>query len=810
MVEEVLGLSAYFRSFGAEGLKNKIIDLRAHQLDLVSSTQSLRTAYLYLSFGLLAAGAMAARLGNMLLGMTTANKEAFRSFDHQVTITTSIMKANEDQTADLRKGFLELGKTTEWTSVQATEVGRIFALAGRKFEDEIEVVKVVGATLELATVGMISHTEASRFSIDVTNQFRIAQDELGGVVNLVATAITNSNLTMQELATSMSYAGSASYAFGISLADTTAYMMASADAGIRGGRAGRYWREGITRIARSLGASDKVTRKASEATKLLNAANEEAAEGIFNLEGDFNGLVNMVKVLNDAYGDLDDQTKGVMLAAIFGARNWASWNAVMEKSEEELQVMTDSLSAAQVAWAIEENTMLDGRDALVDLMEQYANSNRGMIILDDTFDAFSDTQKEWIRDTIKSIDTEKRMEEAVDDVTMSHAMAQMRLEDLHGTIILYESSMDKLRVMMGTPLARPYKAWYKGLKLIVDALAEVDPRLLGFFSIIVLIIGTLSSFGGMIAMTIGGVFMLIAALAILVQQGQTATSMTRIMADGFRLLSSTVKLSAVTVMQHSKALMFHTASALGPMIIAMMLLSGGTEEGNEWMTTLGLTLLFVLTPAIQAATFALHAHTASQIWNKIVAIGAIVVTKLQTAAFVILAASVLGVGAAFLWAAGPAFIFMGITVPIWAVLLGIAAVVAIIVALFLKLTGRTEKLGKVFEKVFIKRHSPAFWEVLKLSAKYSAMNVKNFERWAKVSSRIAVPEVAGVENLAGKFRTMKIGMAEAAGKGEVGRSAQVSMFSGARINLTKESLPGFKSIVDEAVDATLHKLERML
>ena len=503
----------------------------------------------------------------------------------------------------------------------------------------------------------------------------------------------------------------------------------------------------------------------------------------------------MVKVLNVAYGDLDDQTKGVMLAAIFGARNWASWNAVMEKSEVELQVMTDSLSAAQAAWAIEEATHLDGKEALKDLMKQYEASDRGIIKLDKTFDKFSVTQKEWIRDTIKSIDTEERMKEAIEDVTMSHAMAQKRLEDLHGTIILYESSLDKLRVMMAGPTARWYKAWYGGLKLIVDALAEVNPKLLGLFSIAVLVIGTIASFGGVIAMTIGGVFMLIAALAILVQQGQTATSMTRIMADGFRLLTSSVKLAALSVAQYTKTILVHIAVAAAPMLLSMYLLSKGTEEGNEWMNTLGLTMMFVLTPALQIATYSMHGLTAAQVWNKIVTVGHTVVTKLQAAAHWILNAAVLSTAAAYIVATAAVISFAVASAPMWLILLAVAAVVAIIVALFLKWETITKKLGKVIDAVFIKRHSPAFWEALKLSAKYSAENVRNFERWASIS---------------GKLKTMRIGMAEAGGVSGTRGGAQVSMFSGAHISLTKESLPGFKSIVDEAVDATLHKLERML
>jgi len=921
-------LHAFFGETGATRLRNKIIDLRAKQLDLVSATQTLRTAYLYLSFGLLAAGAMATRLGNALLSVTTANIEAFRTFDHQVTITSSIMKATEDQTADLRKGFLELGKTTEWTSVQAAEVGRIFALAGKKFEDENEVIKAVGATLELATIGMVSHTEATRFAIDVTNQFGIAQDELGGVVNLVATAITNSNLTVQELATSMSYAGAASEEFGISLADTTAYMMISADAGIRGGRAGRYWREGITRVSKALGVAGKGTVKYTEASELLRKANENAEKGIYDLNGKFNGLANMIKILNEAYGGLDPSIRAVYLSALFGARNWSSWAKIMKKAREEgIQPTIDTLNAAQAAWAIEEATHLDGKKALKSLMEQYAASNKGIIKLDKTFDNFSYTQKEWIKDTIKGIDTMERMEAAINDVTMAHALAKKRLEDLHGVIIQYESSLDKLRVMMAGPTARLYKAWYSGLKLIVDALAEVHPALLGVFSIFMLVIGTIAHFGGVIAMSVGGIFMLVAALVILAQQREADVlalqweinhelklkytteevidvynrlfGTQQLVTNGFRFLGGEIQLATLRARQHSIAMARQWALMAGPMLFSMLILSEGTKKGNEWMNKYGLTLMFLVTPAIQFLTFsfdkltvslvknravmvwnyvasklvaianlflasttgeaaisasALSAATikltAAQVWNKIATIGATIVTKLQAAAMWLLVASLFAATEAYVVLTAAAFTFMGVTFPVWAVLLGIAAAVTIIVALFLKWETITRKLGKIFNAVFIKRHSPAFWEALQLSAKYSGENVKNFERWSKVANKIRAPETIGIAefpevakpsvmletvervevprieapkipklmveapsigvevSVADKLKAMKIGMAEVSSN--VSRGVQVSMFSGARISLTKETLPGFRSIIDEAVDATLHKLERML
>lgn len=936
-------LMARFSETGATRLRNQIVDLRAQQLELVSTTDSLRTAYLYLSFGLLAAGAMATRFGNALRAVVETNIEAFRAFEHQTVITGSLMGKFDDQTLQLREEFLELGKVTEWTSVQAAEAGRIFALAGKEFEEEGEAFKVVGAALTMATVGLASHTEAARFAIDVTNQFGIELDEVGGIIELTTAAITKSNLTLQELATSMSYAGAASFEFGISLADTTAYMMASADAGIRGGRAGRYWREGITRVSKALGVAGKGTIAFTEASELLRKANENAEVGIYDLNNEFSSLTNMVDVLNDAFGDLDESVRAVYLSALFGARNWATWAALMRKAKEAeedhtkegIKPMVDALEASQAVWAIQEKTTLDGKDALRDLMVQWVNSDKKMIEFDETFKDFSDTQKDWIRDAISHIGTLEELDKAYESLHMSQFIAQKRLEDLHGTIILYESSLDKLRVMMAGPLVGVYKKWYESLKLIVDALAEVHPVILGFISIFALTVGLLASFGGQIAMAVGGIFMLIAALAILVKQREANVTLIRmaiptmklynrevnwgvkvntqyfssqaLVSKGFKLLTTQAILMSKQFRLVGMAMARQMIFMAGPMLLSMLILQESTKEGNEWMSRWGLMMMFVMTPAIQLLTFsfekltlaqiknraammlnyvmakplavaklflatstmksaaatyvetsatvksttakiwnkavtilqiaanwllmaslfvavpvygiatiALAKLTSTQIWQNMVALVSIARTKLHALANWLLTLSYVGMIPGILGAAAATTILAIVSAPLWLILLGVAAVIATIVVLFLKWEVITKKLGKIIETVFIKRKSPAFWEALQLSAKYSAENVKNFERWARVADRlrgvsIGVPEVTEFPEVADRLKAMRISTLEAAeGIGGARKGVQVNMFSGARISLTKEALPGFKSIVDEAVSATLSKLERML
>jgi hypothetical protein len=245
--------------------------------------------------------------------------------------------------------------------------------------------------------------------------------------------------------------------------------------------------------------------------------------------------------------------------------------------------------------------------------------------------------------------------------------------------------------------------------------------------------------------------------------------------------------SAASHIKHSIATAWDTVTTKA--FTAAVFAAGGAvaiaSRAFTWLTTgvVAQSAAFVWNTAMTIA------NSVAKAWNATVTAGLSAATWLWTGAM----AAASGVLAIL---TTEVTLFMGITAPVWLILLAVAAAIAGIVILFKKWDEITKKLGGTFEKIFIKGRSPAFWEALKLSARYAAENVKQFKELDKVSARFGR---AGI----GAARGIPVGAGPGAG------AVKVSMFEGARISLTKEAVPDFRNLVDKTVDKVFAKLERV-
>ncbi|RLF42883.1 MAG: hypothetical protein DRN17_07140, partial [Thermoplasmata archaeon] len=163
---------ARFTDIGAATYQSNLKAIKKQQGAVVESANMMRTTYLYLAFGLLAAGAMMSRVGKVINKVTETNISTFKDLQYQAIVTGNMMGRFGEDADYLMQSFLKLGRVTEWTATEAAEVGRVYALAGKRFEDTqegmAEATKTFGAVLNLATIGEIDHIAAARTAIDIT------------------------------------------------------------------------------------------------------------------------------------------------------------------------------------------------------------------------------------------------------------------------------------------------------------------------------------------------------------------------------------------------------------------------------------------------------------------------------------------------------------------------------------------------------------------------------------------------------------------------------------------------------------------
>jgi TP901 family phage tail tape measure protein len=812
--------------FGQQGYPQTqaaILDLQYKQYKLVESTATLRTTYLYLAFGLLAAGSMISRVGNKLVNLTKEWADAYSTLEWETKRVTLLMGLEGDEAKALMADLQTIGRVTEYTSAQAAETARVFAMSGKRFTEAGEAIEAITPVLALATIGQISHTEAARLSIDAMNQFGYAMSDLGGIIDVFANAARLSNVEVSELAVSMSYAGTVANQYNATLADTVTFMSLAADAGIRGGRAGRYFREGIDRLAKSLAVENKELLTEAEFVDRVRRAENELNVSIFDSYGNFTNLEDAINVLNKAFSDLQPAERDAVLRAQLGSIAWGAWAGVMDRAEKgtdeyrkTVHELSLSLASAQAEWILQQKYGGNAKALMLSLREQFEACGGDAAVLGDSFNALTEEEKANVARVIVLADSTNDLAVALNSTANAAALAQEQLNTLKGSVVLLQSSVETMNESFGATLAPMLITWYTALKNIVDYISTMHPAIRFLIAIFVTAGGILAAWSGQIMMTAGGIAMLVAALVILTQQRyremaatvdqlMTTQGLTQAQAiqtvvtnnlvksqnmlqTSMKMMGLEMKIMAGSMTTYLIPTLKMAAFSLASIGIGMWLVTKGAEDQTRWMQTLGMIMMTVV-PMMQMYLVLLKGITLAQIKGAVV-----------NALYKI---SMLGVA----WATfttGSAFLFLyGTVLPLVVIFLAIFAAAKAITWLFEHWEEVTTKLGKAFEKlykifryVFLLKHSPSFLETLQSSANLARENTSAFRAWSSTLSGI-------------KGRT--IGGRAEFGVGAGGsKQININIMSGSRISLTKEAMPKFEQILNKVKAEVLEEVSNLI
>lgn len=128
-----------------------------------------------------------------------------------------------------------LGQSTMYTASEVaqglTELGQAGLSAG-------DAMVALRPSLDLAMIGGIDMAKSADIATNVMMTFGMQAKDLAEVVDVMATAVTNSNTNIEQLANALTYAGPAAHTAGVSMRDTVAAVEALANSGIKASRSG--------------------------------------------------------------------------------------------------------------------------------------------------------------------------------------------------------------------------------------------------------------------------------------------------------------------------------------------------------------------------------------------------------------------------------------------------------------------------------------------------------------------------------------------------------------------------------------------
>lgn len=192
------------------------------------------------------------------------------------------------QTQALNKEVRALGQSTVFTASEVAEGLQQIGMAGISASDAMTALP---ATLTLANLANVSMARSADIATNVLMTFNLQAKELGSVVDLMATAVNNSNTNIEQLANALTYAGPAAQTAGVSLQETVAAIETLANSGIKASRSG----SALRRLFVSL----------LNPTKKGRQVLDQYGISVLDAEGKTRSLVDIVGQLSSALKGLD-------------------------------------------------------------------------------------------------------------------------------------------------------------------------------------------------------------------------------------------------------------------------------------------------------------------------------------------------------------------------------------------------------------------------------------------------------------------------------------------------------------------------
>lgn len=273
----------------------------------------------------------------------------FAGFEQSMANVASVARATPQEFEKITAAALEAGETTRFTARQSGEALYYLASAGFDATQSMEALEGV-LNLAGATQSDLAFTSAAVAS--TISQFNLEAEEATKVANIFTAAITNSQATMNKLATSLRYVGPVASAFGISLEDITGGLQVLYNAGFEATTAGTALRSALADLSNAASPAVAKLEKLGVAFTETNPATNSFAE--------------IIGVLSEKVSEGGD------ILNVFGERAGPGMikliQAGQEKIEEYTAAVTDTNAAAE-AYAIQNDTLAGSQDRLKSAVE---------------------------------------------------------------------------------------------------------------------------------------------------------------------------------------------------------------------------------------------------------------------------------------------------------------------------------------------------------------------------------------------------------------------------------------------------------
>lgn len=202
-------------------------------------------------------------------------------FEQSMANAASVAMASAEDLQRMTKLARDMGKSTVFSASQAADGLYYMASAGYKVEQMESALEPI---LNLAAATQSDLAFSTDTVIATLNQFGLGAEDASRVSNTFASAIGNSQATLEKLGYSMRYVGPVAHSLGYSLEDTTAALGVLYNAGFKGEQAGTILRAALSRLLKPTAAINKTLAEVGLTYDDINPSTNKLVDIIGKLE----------------------------------------------------------------------------------------------------------------------------------------------------------------------------------------------------------------------------------------------------------------------------------------------------------------------------------------------------------------------------------------------------------------------------------------------------------------------------------------------------------------------------------------------
>lgn len=287
--------------------------------------------------GILGVSAGAVGIG----GLITNSAQKSMDFTAEISNIKALTGIQGEELDSVRKRALELGKTTQFSALEAAKGMTELLKAGINVKDVMgEASK---AALDLASAGDLSLPEAAEIMSTSMNAFKM--NDPTKVANLLAGAANASATDVHEMKYALSQVSNVAGGKGLTMDDVSVGLALFAQNNLKGSDAGTSMKTMLERLIPK-------TKPAIEAFEKLGLLEADGGSAFYDAQGNIKSIEEIADLLHNSMKDLTKEQQASLLDDMFGSDAIRGGTVLIREGAEGIRKMRQEMTkftASQVA-----------------------------------------------------------------------------------------------------------------------------------------------------------------------------------------------------------------------------------------------------------------------------------------------------------------------------------------------------------------------------------------------------------------------------------------------------------------------------